>query len=255
MSIAGIGSSQIGYDNLSSGKRINTAADNPAGMAIAQKHNTQITGYDVGKNNAAAGKDLINVADGALSNITDSLQRMRELGMQASNSATMTDSDRSSIQKEIENLKKGIQDTVKGTSYNKLTLLDGSIADMNLATNPNGKGQSIKLVSSTLQDLGIEDFDVTGEFSLKTIDEAIAKITEGRSSLGAQSNALDSQINYNNYASYNTSAAKSSLEDLDMAEGITEMKKNKIIEDYRLYIEKQKMEDDEDQNLVKKMFG
>lgn len=255
MDISGLGSSKIGYDNLTSGKRINSAADDAAGMSISEKLKTQSNGYDIGGDNAAAGKDVINVADGALSSINDSLQRMRELAMQASNSALMTSDDRNAIQSEIDQLKQGIQTTARDTSFNTMSLLDGSMADMQLATNPDGTGQSIKLVNSTLESLGIADFNVTGDFSIQTIDDAIGKISEGRSSLGAQSNALDSVMSYNSYTSYNTTSAQSRIEDLDMAKGVTEVKKNEILERYKMLLEKKKMEEDANQNPVKMMLG
>ena len=101
--ISGIGRSQNvsldqnlqrNYQQLSSGKKINSAADNAAGLAIAQKMLSQSNGYDMGTRNAATSQDMVNVADGSLSTITDSLQRIRELGIQASNTAIYGEDDR-----------------------------------------------------------------------------------------------------------------------------------------------------------------
>ena len=87
MSISSISSQGLhqNYRQLASGKRINSAADDAAGLAIAQKLLTQSNGYDVGRRNAATSQDMVNVADGGLSTITDSLQRIRELGVQSGN--------------------------------------------------------------------------------------------------------------------------------------------------------------------------
>lgn len=243
MSISAIGS-QTDYTALASGKRINSAADDAAGMAIAEKLETNATGASVGSSNAAAGKDLLNVADGALSSIQDSLQRMRELGVQASNSALYSSSDLSSMQKEIDGLKEFIQDTAKGTTFNSMKLLDGSMADLNLATNPQGGGKQIQLVNSTLESLGIKDFDVTGDFSLKSIDDAIKKVSESRSSIGAQTSALEHTINVNDLTSLNTTSAQSQIEDTDFGKELTEQQKNEALDQYRIFSQKAQLENE-----------
>ena len=227
--------SQTDYTALASGKQINSAADDAAGMSIANKLETETRGLNVGSTNASAGKDLIKVADGALSSIQSSLQRIRELSVQASNSAIYSSSDIRAMQKEIDGLKKSIQDTAKGTSFNTMKLLDGSKADFNLATNPQGGGLKIQMVNSTLESLGIEDYDVTGKFSIKTIDDAIKKVSEARSSLGAQSNSLTHAINTNDYSAYNTAASQSKIEDTDYAKELTEQRKNEVIDQYRIF--------------------
>ena len=100
-------------EKMSSGKKINSAADNAANLAIAEKLLASSNGSDVARNNTLTGKDLLNTSDGALGSIQDSLQRMRELSVQASNSAINSPSDIRSIQNEIDQLKGFIQDTFK----------------------------------------------------------------------------------------------------------------------------------------------
>lgn len=234
MSISGI-QTQTNYTELVSGKRINSAADDAAGLAIAKKLETESTGLSTGANNAAAGRDLIQVADGALSGIQDSLQRIRELSIQASSSALYSPSDIKSIQQEIDGLKQSIQDTAKGTTFNTMKLLDGSMADLHLATNPQGGGMTIQLVNSTLESLGIADYDVTGDFNISDIDDALQKVSDARSSLGAQSNALGHTITNNRYSSYLTTAAQSRIEDTDYSEAITERQKEEVLEQYRIF--------------------
>ena len=245
MSISG-----IGYQNLSSGLKIYSAADDPSGKAIAEKLKTQSTGYDVGTENAQSGKDALKVADGALGSIGDSLQRIKELALKASNSAIMSDDEKGLIQKEIDQLKQGIQETAKNTSFNSVKLLDGSSADLKLATNPDGTGQSIKMVNSTLENLGIADFNVNGEFDVSKIDDAIEMVSEKRSSIGAQSNGLDSKIAYNQYSSYNTTASRSRIEDLDYGKASVEKEKEKLLEQYRIQMQKRQMEEDPKRNLI-----
>ncbi len=242
----------VDYSHISSGKRINSGADDAAGLAIAEKLETQTNGYDVGASNAASARDMLNVAEGGLSSINDSLQRMRELSVQASNSALYTSRDLSAMQKEIDQLKQGIQDAAKGTSFNTMSLLDGSMADLNIATNPDGTGMKISMANSTLEALGISDFDVTSDFDISALDKAIEMVNSARSDLGSQSNALESAISYNNLASYNTTASKSRIEDLDMFKEISEQQKNKILQDYQTQFAKKKMEDEA--NINKMLF-
>lgn len=251
MSISNVQSQQTNYDALISGKKINSAADDAAGLAISKKLETQETSFNTGSSNAAARQDVIRVADGALSSIQDSLQRIREIGVQASNSALYSSKDLQAMQKEVDGLKQSIQDTAKGTSFNTMKLLDGSKSSLNLATNPQGGGMEIQLANSTLESLGIEDFDVTGDFSLKSIDEALKKVSDARSSLGAQSNALEHTMSGNSATAYNTAAAKSGLEDADYGKEITEQKKNQVMEQYRMFSMKAQAES---QSGILKLF-
>lgn len=247
MNISSIGSNTYtDYQQLSSGKRINSAADDAAGLAIAEKLETQSNGYDVGRDNAAATKDMVNVADGALGSITDSLQRMRELSIQASNTAIYGDSELNAIQAEIDQLKQGIADVAKNTNFNTKNLLDGSHSKFNVASNPDGSGMEVDMPTATLEALGIADYDVRGSFDIGAIDDAINMINSSRSSLGATSNRLDSLMNYNSYASYNMRASQSRIEDTDFAEAISELKKNTTIEQYRMALQKKQQEADAD---------
>ena len=105
MSVSSISNQRIyqNYQSLSSGKRINQASDDAAGLAIAQKLQSQSNGYDVGSRNVGTSQDLLNVADGALSSITDNLQRIRELSVQAAN-GLYTRSEERRVGKECDGL-------------------------------------------------------------------------------------------------------------------------------------------------------
>lgn len=105
------------YQQMSSGKKINTAADDAAGLAIAQKLLSQSNSLNKATDNAATFQDMTKIADGALGSISDSLQRIRELGLQASN-GLYTDSDKAAIQSEIDQLKQHISDTASQTQFN-----------------------------------------------------------------------------------------------------------------------------------------
>ena len=222
-------------------KKINSAADNAAGLAIVEKMNSQTNGYDVGNANGKTGQDLIKTAEGGLASIHDNLQRIRELAVQASNGIYAPE-DKQAIQYEIEGLKQGIQDAAKGTEFNTLKLLDGSMADMELALNPDGTGMEIQMYNSTLESLGIEDFDVTGNFNIEDIDKAIEKVSDARSSLGASYNALEHATAYNSLASENLTAASSRIEDVDLEKAVSEMKKQEVLDGYALMMQKLKMQ-------------
>lgn len=215
---------------MSTARRINSAADDAAGLSISEKMLSQSNGYSVGSRNAKDAQSLSNVADGGLSGINDNLQRMRELSVQASN-GTYSDEDKASIQKEIEQLKSSITDQVKGTEFNTIKLLDNT-SNINLATNPSGTGMSMQMVDTSLENLGIADFDVTKNFSIKSIDDAISKVTKGRSNLGATSNRLDSVTNSNDITNLNLIAARSRIIDTDFGKSITSYNTQNVLNQY-----------------------
>ncbi len=221
------------YSKLSSGKRINSAADDASGLAIAQKLHKEETGFQVGAQNAKDGMGALNIADGALGGIMDYLQRIRELGLRSMNGIN-SDSDKETYQAEIDQLKEGIQSLAKNTSFNEQKLLDGSMADMHLATNPSGGGLEIGMANSTLEALGIADFDVTsGNFSLDSIDNAMKMVSSQRSSMGAYTNRLEHTYNYNTSSHLEQLGARSRLEDLDMPKAISEKKKQELLGQYK----------------------
>lgn len=221
------------YSQLASGKRINRAADDAAGLAIGQKLKRQENGLNVGAQNTREGMGYLNVADGALDGITNSLQRIRELGLKSMN-GLYSDSDREMFQTEINQLKEGIQSLAKGTTLNEQKLLDGSMADLDLATNPDGSGLSIQMQDATLESLGIADFDVTsGNFDLSAIDKALDMVASARSDMGAATNRLEHTYNYNMNASEQLTAARSRIEDLDMPMAISEQKKQDLLTQYK----------------------
>lgn len=245
MSISSISSQSIyqGYQSLASGKRINSAADDASGLAIAQKLSSQANGLDAGSRNVGMSKDMVNIADGALGSITDNLQRIRELSVQASNDL-YTAEDKGAIQAEIDQLKQSISDTASQTQFNTISLLDGSKGSFQIASGPNPDGITVTMPNSTLDALGIADFDVTGNFDLSVIDQALDTVNSARSGLGATSNRLDSVLAYNANASYNTVASKSRIEDLDYPKAISEQKKNDLLRTFQTMMQRKRLENE-----------
>lgn len=231
------------YSHLSSGKRINTAKDDAAGLAIANRMKTQETGYQVGADNAGMAIGASNVAEGALGGMSDYLQRIRELAVKSMNGIN-SDADKQIYQKEIDQLKQGIEGLARDTSFNEQKLLDGSMADMAIATSPNGGGMHIQMENSTLEALGIAGLDVTSkDFSLDSIDKALDMVSERRSSLGASTNALQYTRNLNNSAAINQLSARSRLEDLDFPKAIAKKKQDEVFGQYRIAMLRRQMDE------------
>ncbi len=248
-SINNRGTSDI-YAQLSSGKRINRAADDASGLAIAQKLLKYETGLDVGAQNARDGMGALNVADGAMDGIMDYLQRIDELSIRSMN-GLYSDSDRQAFQSEINGMMEGIQSLAKGTSLNQQKLLDGSMADLNLATNPSGGGLSIQMENTTLKALGLAGYNVTGDFDLNAVGKAMDMVSKARGRMGASVNRLEHTYNYNKQASENLVGSRSRIEDLDMPKAVSEKQKQQLLSQYRNLMLRRKMED---QGSVMRLF-
>ncbi|GFI43418.1 flagellin [Lachnospiraceae bacterium] len=231
------------YGHISSGNKLMSAADGAAELAIVEKEKAQVTGYNTGTKNLNDGTNMLNTSDSALGSITGHLQRMRELGLRAS-SSILNDSNRADIQKEIDQLKQGIEHIATQTRYNGMNLLDGSMSNgVQLVSDASGGSITVNHASnSTLQALGIADFDVTKDFDLNAIDNALSKVTSNRSTFGAQSNSLDYAIDYNDYAATNLTAAQSRMGDTDIAKALQELTHQQTMQSISMMLQKRKAE-------------
>jgi len=251
MSISSISSTNNYYNNISTGRKVNSAADDAAGIAISEKLTSQINGYNKGNQNALDAQNLLKTADGSLDTITDNLQRIRELALQSKN-AVYTNKDRSYIQNEINELKKGIEDSINNSSFNTKNLLDGSTGNMYFAVSPNGDGYNTSLGNAVLESLGIADFDVTEEFDINDIDAALDTVSSIRSNAGASYNALDYIVSSNTNTFANLQSANSNIIDADIAKYVSDMKKNEVLDYYKLFMQKKNQE--ENNNITMKFF-
>lgn len=249
--ISSISNSYSIYGKMASGKRIQTAADDAAGLAIANKLKRNNNGLDVGASNIMDGIGAANIKDGALGTMQDSLQRIRELSLKASN-GLYGDDEKQMIQKEVDQLLEGIQYTATATQFNGMKLLDGSMADMDIAMNADGTGLKIQMENVSLKSLGLDGYNVTGDFDIGAIDNAMKKISEARTSTGAYTNAMEHAYNYNTGASYNLLSARSRIEDLDVPKAVSEQQKQKLMGDYQMGMLRKKMQND---TLITRMFG
>ena len=239
--IQGIGSTYTDYGKLASGKKIQQASDGVAELEIGQKLQVQANTYDVGASNTQQGVGLANIADGALGQINDYLGRIYELSIRSMN-GFMSDSDKSAMQAEIDQMKQGIEQLGGTAKYNETYLLDGSTSNINIAT---GAGySSVSGANSTLKALGLEDYNIMGEFDLSVVEKAMEKVSSMRGKIGAQTNGLEAAYRYATNASYNTTASQSRIEDLDIPQAISDMKKNQTLQQYSMAMQKKQMENE-----------
>ena len=231
-----------GYGRIASGKKINRAADNAAGMAIANKLRANKNATNVATRNTREGINVTNIADGGYDSIMERLQSVRELAVKAMN-GTNSDDDRRIIQDEIDQHLSGVSESAKNTIYNQTKLMDGSMATMEIASNPTGKGSEIKLENASLDALGLAGFSVTGgKIDLDVIDKAIDKVSADRSALGASANGLAARERSNQVAYENMTAAQSRIEDLDIGKASTELKRDEAIQKVQIAMFKKQRE-------------
>jgi flagellin len=220
-------------EKLSSGYRINRAGDDAAGLSISEKMRSQIRGLNKAASNAQDGISLIQVAEGALNESHSILQRMNELATQAAND-TNTETDRNSIQAEIDQLTSELDRIQSTTQFNTQNLLDGSFTGKNLQVGSLcGQSISISIKSMDSTTLNVSGMSVTsftgaGE-AMSKIQAAIDQVSSQRSKLGALQNRLEHTINNLNTTSENTSSAESRIRDTDMADEMVVYSKNNIL--------------------------
>jgi flagellin len=224
-------------EKLSSGKKINRAADDASGLAISEKMTSQINGLDQATQNAQNGISLIQTAEGALNETTAILQRIRTLAVQSRND-TNTDNDRGQTQKEVAALLSEIDRIATTTQFNTKNLLNGSASDTSLVFQI-GANQG-QVLSVTITNMGTSagalgvsgvSLGVAGSAShaVSVLDAAISKVSSQRASLGAVQNRLTHTVNNLEVASENLSAARSNLQDTDMAKEMANYSKQQVL--------------------------
>lgn len=211
-------------ERLSSGKRINSAKDDPAGQAIANRMTANIRGLTQANRNTNDGISLAQTAEGALDEINNNLQRIRELAVQAAN-GSYNAQDRASMQDEIEQRLQEIDRLAAQTNFNGINLIGEGAGDIHIQVGAkDGQTIAIKFTAITRDSLGLSDFTVAGsdtnpatENPLAKLDAAINKVDSARSHLGAIQNRFESVIRSNTNMVTNLSAARSRIEDTDYA--------------------------------------
>lgn len=234
----GIGSS---LEKLSTGFRINKAADDAAGLTISEGLRSKTRGSTVAMSNAQNGANLLQTAEGDLGVIQDNLQRVRDLAVQAANGTNGT-AERTAIKSEVQARVDEISRISKVSSFNQIQLLDGSNSALTLqigagsVASTNSLTIGTSLTSATASALGIDG--VTAAFAtaatassyIATIDAAISTVSVQRSGIGALQNRLDAGIQSLAVKIENLSAAESRIRDIDVAKEAANLTKNQILQ-------------------------
>jgi len=231
-------------EKLSSGLRINRAADDAAGLAISEKMRAQVRGLNQASRNAQDGISLIQTAEGALTETHAMLQRMRELTVQAAND-TYTKSDREKIAEELNQLSQEITDITTKTEFNTKKLLNGSLAAsaVHLQVGAN-KDQSISFTIGNMNagSLGVAAGSIGNKVKLdgatgasisslvKTVNTAIETVSAERAKLGAVQNRLEHTIKNLDVAAENLQASESRIRDTDMAQEMMNFTRTNILQ-------------------------
>jgi flagellin len=219
---------------LSSGLRVNMAKDDPAALTISEKMRSQIRAIDQAARNSQDGVSLIQTAEGALDGIHETLQRMRELAVQAAN-GTLNDEERSAITGEINQLIDNVDRIATTSRYDDFVLFNGLFdqnngAPLNLQVGANG-GERIAISFNDMQSSALGDGNTPGKRldqismndpasanqAIEVIDLAIDQVSAQRSNLGGSQNALEAIVATLNNSSENLHASESRIRDLDVA--------------------------------------
>lgn len=220
-------------ERITSGYRINRAADDPAGLAISEKMRAQIRGLGQAARNIQDGISLIQTAEGALNETHSILQRMRELSVEAAND-TLTDEDRKLLAIEFDELKKEVTRISKDTEFNTKTLLDGTQSSLKIQAGANA-GQYIELTFGNMGAgaIGIDNLSIStredADKAIGELDKAINKVSSERSRMGAYTNRLEHAYNNAVNMEENLTAAESRIRDVDIAKEMMALTKANIL--------------------------
>jgi flagellin len=229
-------------EKLSSGYRINRAADDAAGLAISEKMRRQIRGLTQASTNAQDGISCVQTAEGALAEVHDMLQRMNELAVQAAN-GTQTSADRGYINSEIQALVSEIDRVASTTTFNEQKLLDGTFQNKGLQvgaeanqvisisiTGMSSKGLGLTTTADATTNISVGGTSATNaQKAITMIKAALATVSEQRSDLGAIQNRLEHTIKNLDNVVENTTAAESQIRDTDMASEMVKFSNNNIL--------------------------
>ena len=234
---------------LSSGLRVNSAKDDAAGLAIAERMTSQVRGMNVAVRNANDGISMAQTAEGALGKVADSLQRMRELSVQSSN-ATNSGTDRDSMDKEFGELSKEVQRVLGGTSFNGQKMLGADAKAFTFQVGANTtSNDTIDITTTNLTtdatitvvagtdntgagraSIGAAATNATLKTVIDNIDTALGTVNDKRAVLGASQNRFDSVITNLQISVENQSAAKSRIMDTDFASETANLSRSQILQ-------------------------
>lgn len=222
-------------EKISSGRRINRAADDAAGLSISESFKAQVRGLSQAQRNIQDGISMLQVADGALDNITSHLHRMKELAVQGAN-GILTESDRESLNSEFKQLKESIDSIAENTEFNNIKLLNEDKTLTIQVKDQPYTTMGIRLYSLSTDSLIIDDDNlITSESSgnsIQGLKDALTKINEIRVNIGSYSNNLQHALSNTSNTNENITASLSRIKDIDMAGSVMNMVKNDILSKY-----------------------
>lgn len=230
---------------LSSGMRINSAADDASGLAVSEKMRSQIRGLNQASRNVMNGVSMLQTAEGYMQSTTDILQRIRELAVQSAN-GIYSDEDRAMLQTEVEQLVSEVDRISQTAEFNGMTLLSGRFAEdgIRLQVGANvDQNFTVKLADMSATALGLKGPGQDGtehsisladpesaNMALATVDEALKAVNKNRADIGASMNRMEMTQKGIDIASENIAASESRIRDADMAKTITSHVKNQILQ-------------------------
>jgi len=223
-------------ERLSSGKRINSAKDDAAGLAIATTMTSQVRGMNQGIRNGNDGISMAQTAEGALNEVTNMLQRVRELAVQSA-SGTYSATDRDNLQTEVDALQTQMTNVLSNTEFNGVKLFDGSAGTAGVVKVQVGANSvdTVDLTFSDLTTVSAATYSVAGTdgtaatTTMGTVDTQLAAISSARAGLGASQNQLESAVNTMTTGAINLSDARSRIEDTDYSSETTALAKAQIL--------------------------
>lgn len=224
-------------EQMASGKRVNSAADDAAALQIIERMNSEASAYQRSVRNAFDGISMLQVAEGGMQQITNDLQRIRELSIQAGN-GILNDNDRQALQSEVEQLRDGIYRAIDTTSMGQQTLLNEEVERGFMVGSGRGSEEQRMTVSGAdLRARGLDALDTIDLTSSQGAMDAVSSVDQMRETLdgvraefGAQQNAFMSAVNNLTSADVNTQAARSRIRDLDYAQATSESTRNAMLE-------------------------
>lgn len=230
---------------LSSGMRINSAADDASGLSVSERMRSQIRGLNQASRNVMNGTSMLQTAEGFMQSTTDILQRIRELAVQSAN-GIYSDEDRSMLQTEVEQLVSEVDRISQIAEFNGMTLLSGRFAEDGIKFQVGANADqnfTVKLADMSATALGLKGAGQDGteqsisladpdsaNMALATIDEALKTVNKNRADIGASMNRMEMTKKGIDIASENISASESRIRDADMAKSITEHVRNQILQ-------------------------
>ncbi|GAB0153079.1 flagellin [Marinobacterium sp. BA1] len=231
---------QTAMERLSSGLRVNSAKDDAAGLAISNRMTSQIRGMTVAQRNANDGISVAQVAEGSMQTITDTLQRMRDLSVQAANDGGLSDGDKDKLATEFNSLRDEIGRIIDNTDYNGKKVLDGDITNAVFQVGYSTAADNqisitigaLAAASGIASVIGTASIGAAGSAkqAINAIDIAIASIDTKRSELGAIQNRFSATIDNLSNAIENQSAARSRIVDADFAVETANLSRSQILQ-------------------------